>query len=246
MATPLEHARCALVPAAALGTLADLRREGGIEVVMDGDRAWVRWADGPAGVVERLLPVPGAELFERRGAHWHRLGHALPSFDLPWNGPAEPLPLASVVVPAPIAPTPPDASPPGPAQLSLVPDDRPRPAVALACPLAALWAWAEWQPAARLATLRVAVANGEALVVGRPLPPVADGRRSWGDRVLAPLGLRPEPALPSATLLRLFDAGDDAIVILDEGGAEVVPRAAFGRLTRAGLRLALAAEGRSP
>ncbi|HWE40627.1 MAG TPA: hypothetical protein VG406_29040 [Isosphaeraceae bacterium] len=246
MQPALEQARGARVPAAALVALADLRREDGVDVLLDGEGAWVRWSEDVSGVIDRLLPVPGVEFYARRGPRWHRVGHALPNFGLPWERSAEPRPLHSVLFPAPILPMPPDPSPPDPARLTLAQDDRPRPSTALACPLAALWAWAEWQPSSRLARLRAAVADGVALVVGRPLPAVADGRRYWGDRVLAPIGSRPEPGLPSAALLRILGVGDDAIVFLEEDGAEVVPLGSFGRLTRAGLRLALAPEAPEP
>jgi hypothetical protein len=73
--------------------------------------------------------------------------------------------------------------------------------------------------------------------------------RLWGDDLLVPVGFRPDPDLPPATLREAVGAEADELVVLDEAGAEVVPRAAFAPLTRAGVRLALrdlSSTGESP
>ena len=54
-----------------------------------------------------------------------------------------------------------------------------------------------------------------------------------------PLGFRPDPDLPPATLREAIGAEADELALLHEGGTERIPRAAFQPLTRASIRLAL-------
>ena len=61
--------------------------------------------------------------------------------------------------------------------------------------------------------------------------------RFWGETVLVPTGFRPEPDLPAAALRAALGVAADELLVLDETGAEVIPRAAFEPLTRAGVRL---------
>jgi hypothetical protein len=129
-------------------------------------------------------------------------------------------------------------------RLGLAREGRERPATALCCPLAELDRWAEGATARRLTTLEAAYcpAPGGAarvLLLGERLPPLAGGERFWGRAVLAPLGWRPEPALGEAALRAALGLKDEEIALLRPEGVEVVPRAAFRPLTRAGIRLAL-------
>jgi hypothetical protein len=101
--------------------------------------------------------------------------------------------------------------------------------------------WAETAPTARIEGLRAARAGGLVLVLGRPAPAVDGGERFWGVRVLVPLGFRPAPALPEPALLEVVGAVAGGLVVLTGEGAEVMPLGAFRPLTRAGVRLALAA-----
>ena len=69
------------------------------------------------------------------------------------------------------------------------------------------------------------------------LTPIPGAVRYWGGDVLVPLGHRPEPDLAPETLRAAAGASAEELLVLDGGGAEVVPRAAFAPLTRAGVRL---------
>jgi len=100
---------------------------------------------------------------------------------------------------------------------------------------------------ARLASLLAAWTAGagqpgqaDVLVLGAPgsLPEVGSGRRFWGDDLLIPLGWRADPELPEPALRGAVGAGPDDLVVLDVAGAELIARAAFQPLSRAGIRLA--------
>src|SRR5689334_9020326 len=132
MASPLEHVCCARLPATSLPALAGLRCRSGVTVALAGGAAWVRWDAGDEAVLRRLLPLPGVELFARRGEHWHRFGDHLPAFGLPLEA-GEALPLHRAIVPEPVRPEPPGDDAPAPARLALVRDDRARSATALRC-----------------------------------------------------------------------------------------------------------------
>ena len=121
--------------------------------------------------------------------------------------------------------------------IELVRDDVPRPTTALRCPLRDLRAWADSATTKQLAGLRVAFAGDDVLVLGT-LPPIARAERFWGDTVRLPLGFTLRPALGPASVRELLQAaaGDHAFWHAD--GVEVVPDAAFGPASRAGIRLA--------
>src|SRR4051794_11822569 len=95
--------RAARIPAPALATLADLRREPGIGVIADGEHAWVRWEAGDPRLVLRLMAIPGAELFTLRDGLWYPAGGRLPRFGLPLDD-AEAIPLHRAVTPRPVHP----------------------------------------------------------------------------------------------------------------------------------------------
>jgi hypothetical protein len=117
------------------------------------------------------------------------------------------------------------------------------------CALTGLAAWAEDVPTERLAALRAAWTGGsgsraddpEVIVLGSAptLPELPDGVRFWGsDRLLVPLGFRPEPELPEPALCRALGAGPDDQVVLHGEEPELIPRGAFRPLSRASIRLA--------
>jgi hypothetical protein len=127
--------------------------------------------------------------------------------------------------------------------VALVRDDRPRPAGALCCPLAELAEWVEEATSRQMAGLQAAwCPAGSVLLLGERLPPLAAGERFWGRSLLVPLGFRPDPDLDEDALREALGLGGD-VGILTAEGLEVVPRGAFGALTRAGLRLALGQVG---
>src|SRR3954464_1996597 len=131
---------CASLPASTLAALAGLRREPGVTVTLEGDRAWVRWDPASTAVLDRVRPIAGAELYARRDRHWYRLGHRLPAFGLPVDDGAG-VPLHRAVTPLPVRPGPPGTAATGPVELALVPDDAERPATALECALDVLGRW---------------------------------------------------------------------------------------------------------
>ena len=262
MTAPWQDIRCASVPEASLAVLADLRREPGIRATIAGGRAWIRWDDSLTAeavrriLVERLLPVAGVEVFARRDGRWHRPGEALPAFDLPIDQDDDTVSLARAIVPGRreiIAPPIGDA--PRPVSLRLARDDRrsPRPATAARCDVQTLARWADGAPTAWIEALAGAWCPSpggepEVLVIGPAarLPATDDARRFWGDGVLIPLGYRADPELTEPALKAALEAGPDDLVVLDEAGAERIPRDAFRTLHRASIRLAARTIGGGP
>jgi hypothetical protein len=237
---------CASLPLPSLAALADLRREAGITVTTAGERVWVCWEEGAEAVVRRVMPLPGAELYTRREGLWYRVGHHLPAFGLPVEAEETAMPLYRAVTPEPVRVVTPEETTPAPARLRLVRDERVRVTTALRCGLAALGRWAESAPTAEIGAVTVAWSGGEVIVRGPRLPAIAEGTRYWGDLVLVPLGFRPEPNLSEPALRGALRVDDGAVLVLSAEAVEEVPRAAFRPLTRAGVRLALALEGRQP
>jgi hypothetical protein len=241
MAPRLDDVCWASLPSASLAVLADLRCLPDVRVALIGDRAWVRWPAGEEAVLRRVLPVAGAELFAERNGLWYRPGHALPTFGLPLDAPTQPLDRA--LTPAPFQAEPPPPPQLQPARLRLVRDGQPRAATALLAYLEIVRGWADLATTAQLTPLRAARAGEQVLLVGQPLPPLPGAERFWGVGLLVPLGCRPEPALPERALRAALGVQAEQILLLREGGAEVIPQAALQPLTRARVRLA-AGEGR--
>ena len=251
-----QDVRCARIAASDLSALADLRRERAIRVLVDGPIAWVSWdVDGDPDltrrlVVERLLPLPGAEVFALREGAWYRPGAHLPAFDVPSVGPGPSASLARAILPGAVPIAPASPGPDRPVALRVVRDGRGlgRPASALRCRLRDLARWADLAPTARIESLLGAWCHAsatdpgaaEALVIARAssLPEIPAGTRYWGDSVLIPIGFRTEPELAESSIREVVGASVDGLVILDESGPEVVPREAFRPLRRAGIRMA--------
>jgi hypothetical protein len=234
----------ARLPAVRLAALAAVRDRADVRVHADGPDAWVRWSPGRLDVVRCLLPVPGVEFFTRRDGLWFRLGCRVPTADAPPDGDGRP--LAGVLVPARFEPVPPGTTPGPPVVLRVVRGGAPRPATALTCATNDLRRWADAATTAELAAVRAARSAGRTVLLGARLPVVPAATRFWGDDLLVPVGYRPDPDLPSAVLRAAVGAGGGELVLLDEGGADVIPREAFEPLTRAGLRLALRDPDRRP
>jgi hypothetical protein len=78
------------------------------------------------------------------------------------------------------------------------------------------------------------------MLLGQRLPTMSEGEKFWGDRVLTPLGFRPEPDLPESALLVALGVDEGDLLVIEAEGCEVVPRDAFRPLSRAGFRLAVA------
>lgn len=235
MATQFDEASCASVPAQAIAALAALRTREGIRVLVVNDRLWVWWSPGDDEVVRRVLPLPGVELFARRDGRWYRCGRRLPCSGVPEEREARP--LSSVLTPAPVAPQMTEVTL-DPVRLKLVRGGPPRPATAIRCRLADLAGWADQATSRQFEGLEATYCGELVLLKGERLPPIANGDRWWGGDVLIPLGFRPEPNLKSEVLRRLLGLSSGEVALLTGEGAEVVAAGAFGKLTRAGVRLA--------
>lgn len=241
--TPQGRDCLASLPVAWLDALAALRTRPDILVTLRADRAWVRWPAVDDGVADLLRPVPGVRLYAAGGPPWRLLGRTLPDFQVPEDVADAGIALDRVLIPAPFRASPPGSSTFNPTRLRIVADSEVRPATALRCRLHELAAWAAWVPSRRFAPLTVAWAGETVVVRGEGLPEIVGARRFWGDRVLAPLGSRPEPGLREDVWLRLLGVGVEAVVLMDEDGIESIPAAAFGAMTRAGVRLAATGGG---
>jgi hypothetical protein len=187
-----------------------------------------------------VLPIDGVELFARRDGLWYRAGEALPTFTVPESEAARALAVALIPAPAQADGSATPAIPP--LSLRLVRVEEVRPTAALLCPAAELQAWADTAPTYELAQVRGASWGTQMLLVGTRLPAVVGGERFWGERVLIPLGYRPEPDLAESVLVALFglQAGELAFFRLE--GVTVLPDDALEPLSRARLRLIICPE----
>lgn len=233
---PLDDASFAIIPAHALTLLAPLRDVAGVTVALDKASVRVAFPAGQRAVLERLLCAPGVELYSRQGNLWHRAGSPLPAFDLDTSGTF--VPLARAVVPgrieAEIAPQ----RRVTPVALTLARSDRPRQCSAALYELRALCAWAEMAGTGVIESFRAAISSRRVVLLGQNPPWLHGAQRLWGERVLCPLGFELTPDVPESATCEALGLRQGDIMIVGEGGGEVVPAAAFTQLTRAGLRLA--------
>jgi hypothetical protein len=235
MSQTLEKACCAKLPVEALRALASLRSAPGVNVKLEESHAWVHWDAPNQTVVERILPVTGARVYVRRGDCWYLHRAHLPAFDVPDLSDARP--LCDLLLPKPARAHAASAAQPKPVLLRLVPDHRPRPATALLCSITELARWADSASGPRLASIRAAFCNDRTLLVGKRLPLLRECKRLWGNQVVAPLGLRPEPDLGERAICEALSVSDCELILLDTDKADVVPSDALQPLTRAGIRL---------
>jgi hypothetical protein len=254
MSATWKDVRCASIRAQDLPALADLRRHAEIRLKISQGRAWIYWEHESEEMrrilLRRILPLPGVQLFRQQGGNWYRLGDHLPTFDTPDDEFEESVPLHRLLLPATIVGCRPDVIREDRVLIRAARDERGRsqPAVALRCPLAALWEWVERATSAQLAGLQAAWTGGTqgrdadatVLVLGtaRALPLLSAGQRFWGNDLLIPLGSRAEPDLPEPALRLACGAGPDDLIVLDQEGFELIPRGVFQRIERAGVCLA--------
>jgi hypothetical protein len=235
--TPFDDVCYASLPESALPRLAPLRCEPGVQVAVHEGRLWVRFEPGSERVLRCGLPLAGVELFAFRDGAWRRFGESLPAFDFPQD--LQLLPLYQALFPAPVLPVPPGAAALSPIRLMLKPDDRPRPTTAMYCSLSVTRAWADTAPATQLERCHGVIRDENVLVVGTGLPVLERSERFWGRLVLAPLGFSPDPDLPETALREAAGVLSEELLLLRQDRAEALPRAAFGPLSRAALRLAV-------
>lgn len=229
-----QNASLASLPPEQLAALTDLRALPGVRILLQETRHWLRWDGLDERILKTLLPLPGITLYEEREGHWHAVGAHLPAFDVPAHGGFQP--LHDVIFPAPVTPLTLDSPKWEMQTLRLVADHVSRPASGMTLDLAEFAAWVDSVPSSRLHNLRWAVAGTRVLLLGKRLPPVRDGSRYWGGRVLTPLGFRPHPHLPEPTLRYAMKLEEDEWLILHEDDVEVIPDAAFRPVTRANVR----------
>ena len=228
----------ARLPAAGLACLAAVRHRPEVRVSLaDDGYAWVQWPAGASAdeVVSASRPAPGVEFYSRQADGWRRFGSRLPSGVSPPTDAGRM--LAEVLTFA--APKPPSATTNAVKRVGVesVRDATPRPATALRCTLRELRAWANLATTRQLAGLRVATSGGEVLVLGA-LPTIASAQRYWGDGVYLPLGFTLRPSLGLDSVRQLVEAAAGDRVFWHADGVDVVPDAAFGPASRAGVRLA--------
>jgi hypothetical protein len=243
----VEHASCAIIPVAALSTLAGIRANPEVQVQILGDRAWLRWPAHAGEVLRLLLPVPGAVFYVRQEGQWYSPDSRLPTSAVPDL--TDPSQLHRVLIPEPVQPILPRSQSDLPVEVTLRRSDRPRPCAALWCRLAELASWANTATAAEISEVFAARSGEDVLLRGNRLPASPRGQRFWGRELLVPLGYRPVPDLIERDLGVALGVGEDEYAILlpakgtenEEGPAvlELLPADAFEPLTRAAIRLAL-------
>ena len=235
-ADPWAAVTAARLPVAGLGSLAAVRNRAGVRVHTDEGTAWVVWQGGSAEVVRCLRPALGVEFFTERGGEWFRFGSRVPTADRPPGGPGRSPDAA--LVPARVEPAPVRPGSLEPVRIGVVRGGTVQPATALRCRASDLLPWADTATTAELRAVRAARRNQDAILRGDRLPSIRGATRYWGTTLLVPLGSRPDPDLPPSVIRAACGVGSDALLVLDESGAVVVPEAAFTPLTRAGIRLA--------
>jgi hypothetical protein len=232
---PWNEVTAARLPADGLALLAPLRNRADIRVHLAEEVAWVTWPAGRPEVSRCLMPARGVEFFALREGAWFRFGSRVPTNDAPPAGGGA---LVSVLVPAAFDVLPPEWGSGSPVVLRLAQGGEVVPATALACSLAALAAWADRATTAEFDGLKAARTDDRAVLLGGKLPTIAGAVRFWGTDLLVPVGFRPDPDLPPASLRDAIGVTGDELVLLTDDGADVIPRSAFEPLTRAGVRLA--------
>ncbi len=191
-------------------------------MLVRGDHAWVRWpvelAEGLAADLPDLglRPVCAATGTGIKSDSIYRHLRSLAS------GRSRPFPWRLRSYRQPIDVALPDRPTPQPALLRLVRDERVRPARALRCRLESLAAWAETVPTSRITALQAAIATDQVLVLGTPLPAVAEGTRYGGTRCSSsrlPVGSRPL----GRCARRALNVAPAEFLLLTPDGSEVVP-----------------------
>ncbi|MBY0396279.1 MAG: hypothetical protein K2X91_07390, partial [Thermoleophilia bacterium] len=145
------------------------------------------------------------------------------------------------LVPAKFVPVAPDGAARAPVFLTVTRGGAIQPITALEVALAELLAWADVATTHEIERVRAARSGERVILMGEKLPALPGARRFWGVNLLVPAGFRPSPDLPEGALREVIGADAGELALLTESGAEIVPRAAFEPLTRAGVRLGASA-----
>jgi hypothetical protein len=239
MLSVLEEIYCASIPVSALPLLAGLRCRSGITAALIGDKAWIRWPPHQDVVLRQVLSIQRVELYERRQGQWYRAGCHLPCFDFPAD--IEGQPLDRVLLPSRFVATAPGTASMARIALRLVRDDMVRPASALECDVSTLASWADTVSQFRLPALRAARCGNRVLVTARQHSSLrcdiwSGAERFWGERVLIPLGWRPEPEVAESAILEAHGVSEDQYLLWKPTGSEAIPISAFQSLSRGGIK----------
>jgi hypothetical protein len=226
---------CATFPWQYLPALGPVRALPHVEAARVDDRAWLRWQPGSELVLERILPLPGADFYVLRDQYWFRFGCHLPAFDVPSS--VDYQPLHKILMLGSFGAETPARSKSEPATLSLVSDDRVRLTTAALYSVTSLAHWIEMVPTPRLAGIQAAICGDEALLLGTRLPILPGCERFWGNSLLIPLGYRPEPLLPESALREGLAVAENDLLLWNFGGVETISRSVFTPLSRSGIRL---------
>jgi|GEM_PF-6567570 len=239
---PLLTARIALAHVAALSPF---RAEASVRSCVQGESLWLRWPGALNALTRRVLATPGAQLFDH--GEWGWSAH---NSHFPCEVPADDefRAIADVVSPQQISTeSHGDKASYGLPKLTLelVRSTQHEETSAALLSLARLYAWVRATPEVVWQSWRVCWLKQTALVlaprgkvVKLDVPP-QHVQRFWGSRVLLPSGFALSPKLPDALTLALLEAGTGEIALVQKRGVSLVPRASFGAITRAGLRLAI-------
>ncbi len=226
----LELAR---IPIATLGQLAALRCEPSLEAATARDECWLRWEAGRDWIAQVVLAIRGCRLYGKGSAGWQLWGSRLPTDEVPDS--LEFRPMSAVLFPQKVQPISFNGVAWERTSIRLVPSDAVQPTTAMQTNLRDLETWAANVPPVRLEKLQAARSGDQVLVLGKHLPWL-EGQRYWGRRVLAPLGMRCDPALSEADLRAAFAVSDNELLILQAEGWEAIPEEAFSSIRLAGLR----------
>jgi len=220
-----------------LESVASLRCEPGLELGSQQNQLWLK-SDGSVlidSLSVKQLPAT-ARYYVDEEKRLFRLGEITPCGvlpDLTWE------PIAQAIsIEKPIAAMPAEVLSNLPVEL--VQARQERESEALLLPFSVLATWVEDAPAFRMEKLRFAVSErGEALVVGKPLPPLP-GQAFWRERsLLFPAGyaLRiPELAIILEKKIKTQYADSQMIVFHADASWEVVNKADFQPLSRSAVR----------
>jgi hypothetical protein len=235
MIPQMQDVCCARLAKAQLAALARARCAGDVQAVIEGDNLWLRWRAGDDDMLRLVLPLPGLTLFVQRDGRWYRLGSRLPVSVPPASAGQR---VDQLLGPELVRPVEVAAQSLVPVRLRLVRDGTVRPPSGLETTLDVLVQWADTAPTAWFGRLRAAWSGRRAILLGERLPLLPGSTRYWGQRLLTPLGFRPDPAWPESALVDALALRDEDLILLKPTGGEIVPAAAFQLLTRAGVRLA--------
>lgn len=197
-------------------SVAALRLISGIEVAEAGEAIWLRGQRGDEKLATKLSALPATARYEWLAPHQLRrineriLSHRFPAMQ--WQ------PLdAWLQIEMPAAAIP--AELPRPIPLHLIHStDEQEPELLLAR-LDDLARFAATAARVRLERLQFAAnGDGEALVRGRPLPPVPGKRFVIHAGVAVPAGFSWEPKVSGEVLARRFAVSGDALVVWNESG----------------------------